>query len=191
MDQSLDSPDTLSRPVGRSGVRMGWRLTARLTLRPIEESDYPLLVAIFSHPATTAHRPDPRPETERECRQRLQRYLAHWTIHGFGLWALDQGQTAIGLGGLTRRDGFRGLNLSYHLHPDHWRQGFASELAAAAVDIALHDLSAPRVIGLVRPVNLASRRVLEKAGLTFARDIVYDGHPGLLYVKHRRKSQGE
>jgi ribosomal-protein-alanine N-acetyltransferase len=188
MDQTEDSPPDSRLPARLPQRHLRQLLTARLTLRPIRQTDFPIVLAIFSHPATTAHRPDPRPETEPECRERVDRYLDHWADHGFGLWTLDHAGASIGIGGLTYRDGFSGLNLSYHMLPDHWRKGFASELAAAAVDIAFQDLQATRVIGLVRPVNLASRRVLEKTGLTLAREIVYGGHPGLLYVKRLRTS---
>ena len=186
---AMDQPDSPVRgyrlPSDLTGNHPTRHLTARLVLRPIQADDFPLLQAIFTDPATTAHRPDPRVETLEECEVRMGRYLDHWRDNGFGLWTLERQHDAIGLGGLTHRDGFSGLNLSYHLHPDHWRQGFASEFAAAAVDIAFQDMAASRVIGVVRHVNLASRRVLEKAGLTLAREIVYGNHPGLLYVKHR------
>ncbi|HVI90764.1 MAG TPA: GNAT family N-acetyltransferase [Dongiaceae bacterium] len=165
------------------GTRWSRYLTARLTLRPIMAGDFPLLSTIFADPRTTAHRPDPRPETVEECRQRLDRYLEHWAMHGFGTWTLEDEGAAIGFGGLTHRDGFTGLNLSYHLHPDFWRHGYASEFAAAAGDIALQDIGTSRVIGVVRHVNLASRRVLEKTDFILTREIVFGGYPGLLYVK--------
>jgi RimJ/RimL family protein N-acetyltransferase len=61
----------------------------------------------------------------------------------------------------------------------------ASEFAPAAAEIGLLDLRAPQIIGVVREGNLASRRVLEKAGLAYQRRITYGGHPGLLYLKRR------
>lgn len=184
MDHDLES--SLLEPP--KGPRWSRYLTARLMLRPITAGDLSLLTTIFADPRTTAHRPDPQPETPAECRQRLDRYLTHWREHAFGIWTLEHDGRAIGLGGLTHRDGFAGLNLSYHLRPDLWRQGYASEFAAAAVDIALQDMQASRVIGVVRHVNQASRRVLEKAGLVLTREVVFGGHPGLLYVKNRSGS---
>lgn len=163
------------------------RLTERLSWRPIQAVDLPHLVDIFSQPEVVAHRPNPQPETETDCHRRLAQELDHWHLHGFGRWTLEYADGVIGFGGLTFRDGFAGLNLSYHLHPRFWRRGLASEFAHAAVEIALHDLHAPQVIGVVRQVNQASQRVLEKAGLTFQRPIVYGGHPGLLYLKRREK----
>lgn len=174
-------------PTLRTARGLSERLTERLSWRPQRESDFAAVLAIFSHPAVVAHRPDPRPETEGECRLRLVKDLEHWRRHGFGRWALERDGAVIGFGGLTYRDGFAGLNLSYHLHPEHWGQGLASEFAAAAVEIALDDLLVPQVIGIARPVNLASRRVLAKAGFTFERPITYGGHPGLLHVKRAER----
>jgi ribosomal-protein-alanine N-acetyltransferase len=178
-DQKLRSAD---------GLRLAHRLTERLTWRPIKSQDLPHLIAIFSQPAVVAHRPNPTPETPSDCRRRLDQELDHWQRHGFGRWVLEYMGAVVGFGGLTFRDSFAGLNLSYHLHPSYWRLGLASEFARAAVDIALHDLEAPQVVGMVRPVNQASQRVLEKAGLTFQRPITYGGHPGLLYLKRRGKN---
>ncbi|HEX9446854.1 MAG TPA: GNAT family N-acetyltransferase [Dongiaceae bacterium] len=161
------------------------RLTDRLRLRPPRLGDLDAVIAIFSQPVVVAHRPDPSPENAADCRARLERDLDHWHDHGFGRWALIFTDTVIGFGGLTLRDGFAGLNLSYHLHPAYWRHGLASEFALAAVEMAFMDLAAPHVLGMVRPANIASCHVLENAGLTLERDIVYGGHPGLLYLKRR------
>ncbi len=64
---------------------------------------------------------------------------------------------------------FDGLNLSYHLHPENWGQGYASELVTEALRTAFGPLQADRVIGLVRAANPASRRVLERCGFTFEK----------------------
>jgi len=182
------SPPIACLPAGHGSSGLSERLTERLHWRPQREGDFAAVRAVFSHPEVVAHRPDPRPETENECRLRLAKDLDHWRRHGFGRWALERDGAVIGFGGLTYREGFTGLNLSYHLHPDYWGQGLASEFAAAAVEIALEDLLAPQVIGIARPVNLASRRVLAKVGFTFVRHITYGGHPGLLHVKRAERS---
>lgn len=157
--------------------------TERLTLRPPQESDQATVIELFGRAEVLAHRPDARPETGTEARERLRRDIEHWQAHGFGRWALELNDRVVGFGGLTHRAGFTGLSISYHLHPDVWGQGLASEFAQSAVVIAFRDLSAKSVIGLVRPINVASRRVLEKAGLKLAGDFPYGGHPGLLYAR--------
>ena len=157
--------------------------TERLTLRPPQESDRATVIELFGRAEVLAHRPDARLESGTEAQQRLRRDIEHWQAYGFGRWALELNDRVVGFGGLTHRAGFTGLSISYHLHPDVWGQGLASEFAQSAVVIAFRDLSAKSVIGLVRPVNVASRRVLEKAGLKLAGDFSYGGHPGLLYAR--------
>ena len=60
------------------------------------------------------------------------------------------------------------VELGYDLYPRFWGRGLASEAARATVGQALGELGIERVIGVVKPAHLASRRVLEKAGLRYA-----------------------
>lgn len=87
----------------------------------------------------------------------------------------------IGFGGVTvTKDG--SLNLSYHLDPATWGKGFASELVTEIIAVAFSRLDASRVVGLARPGNPASCRVLEKAGATFEREVDLHGAPTRLYA---------
>ena len=156
--------------------------TERLILRPPMEDDEQAASVVFGKSRTSA---GAATQSGTTVSSRLRRDIDHWRKHGFGRWALDQNGRIVGFGGLTCQPGFTGLNLSYHLHPDVWGQGLASEFAISAVVIGFRDLAAKKVIGLVRPTNLASRRVLEKAGLRLECDFPYGGRPGLLYVRFR------
>jgi ribosomal-protein-alanine N-acetyltransferase len=57
------------------------------------------------------------------------------------------------------------IEVAYRLHPDYWNQGIATEAAGAVRDHAFRDLKLPRVISLIHPDNIASRRVVEKIGM--------------------------
>lgn len=153
------------------------RRTSRLSLRMPEERDIGFLTALFLRPELVAHRPDPRPDSPEESARRLARDRTHWRLHGFGRWAIETQGQLIGFGGVTVSTEFGGLNLSYHLHPDHWGSGYATELVKEALVFAGNDLQAKRVIGLVRPVNTASRHVLEKCGFRFEREVMLHGAP--------------
>ncbi|NLS15462.1 GNAT family N-acetyltransferase [Rhizobium sp. P40RR-XXII] len=153
------------------------RHTSRLSLRMPEERDLDFLTALFSRQELVAHRPDPRPDSPEESVRRLARDRAHWRLHGFGRWAIETEERLIGFGGVTVSTEFEGLNLSYHLHPDDWGSGYATELVTEALAFAQNDLHAERVVGLVRPVNVASRRVLEKCGFGFEREVMLHGAP--------------
>ncbi|WP_133705065.1 GNAT family N-acetyltransferase [Rhizobium sp. BK313] len=158
------------------------RHTKRLLLRMPAEVDLDFVTALFARRELVAHRPDPTPDTPEESARRLSRDMDHWHNHGFGRWAVEVDGRLIGFGGVTVSKEFDGLNLSYHLHPDSWGYGFATELVKEALAFSFNDLRAERVIGLVRSVNAASRHVLEKCGFTFEREVMLHGAPTNLLV---------
>ncbi len=59
--------------------------------------------------------------------------------------------------------------LGYRLLPDVWGRGLATEGARALVRSAFTDLGLDHVVATTMTVNLPSRRVLEKAGLSLIR----------------------
>ncbi|MDV4161053.1 GNAT family N-acetyltransferase [Rhizobium leguminosarum] len=158
------------------------RRTARLRLRIPVEGDIDFLTRLFSQPELVAHRPVPRPDTREESAARLARDIGHWKDHGFGRWAVEANGALIGFGGVTVSKEFDGLNLSYHLQPESWGQGYATELVREALVFAFDDLHAERVIGLVRTANAASRRILEKCGFNFEREVMLHGAPTNMYA---------
>ncbi|NEJ72187.1 GNAT family N-acetyltransferase [Rhizobium phaseoli] len=158
------------------------RHTARLSLRAPAPTDIHFLTELFSRPELVAHRPVPRPDSPEESTARLARDIGHWKDHGFGRWAVEANGALIGFGGVTVSQEFGGLNLSYHLHPESWGQGYATELVRETLTFAFYDLHAERVIGLVRPINVASKRILEKCGFHFDRGVMLHGAPTNMYA---------
>lgn len=151
--------------------------TERLLLRRPQLGDLDFLVDLFSRPELVAHRPDPTPDTPQQSAARLSRDIDHWDRHGFGRWEVEADGRLVGFGGVTVSNDFQGLNLSYHLHPGSWGRGYASELVMEALRAAFLTLEAERVIALARPANPASRRVLEKCGFTFDREVMLHDAP--------------
>ena len=165
----------------KSALPSAVRRSARLRLRIPVEGDIDFLARLFSRPELVAHRPVPRPDSREESAARLARDIGHWKDHGFGRWAVEANGALIGFGGVTVSKEFDGLNLSYHLQPKSWGQGYATELVREALVFAFDDLHAERVIGLVRTANAASRRILEKCGFNFEREVMLHGAPTNMY----------
>jgi RimJ/RimL family protein N-acetyltransferase len=165
------------------------RQTASLVLRRPNASDRDFVVDLFSRLEMVAHRPHPVPDSPEISEQRLLRDMQHWQSRCFGRWAVEHGGRLIGFGGLTHKHGFGGLNISYHLHPDSWGKAYASELVNEAVAVAFGPLQAQRIIGLVRAANQASRRVLERNGFSFERDMEFDGAPTQLLALNVTQQQ--
>ena len=129
----------------------------------------------------------PRRESPTEA-QILDGVLAkveHWERHGFGMWLLRDRQTGemVGRGGLqyTFTAGLNDVEAGWAIVPERWGQGLATELANACVEVGFEQLDLREIIAFTLPTNIGSRRVMEKAGFEFDRDIVHAGLPHVLY----------
>jgi RimJ/RimL family protein N-acetyltransferase len=58
-------------------------------------------------------------------------------------------------------------DIGYALREDVWGQGYGTEVARALIDLGFTQLGLHRVWATVHPENVASIRVLEKAGMTY------------------------
>jgi len=78
--------------------------------------------------------------------------------------------------------GIEDIEIGYRLHPDYWNRGLATEAARAVRDHGFRDLNLARVISLVHPENVPSRRVAEKNGMTVEKEITFRGFPTLVFA---------
>lgn len=158
--------------------------THALTARRIARSDLGFLQTLMAQPKMNAHKPDPTPPSAAAVETTLTADLTHWEAYGMGRYVVCLQGKPVGLCGLTHRAEMEGLNLSYHLSPDHWEQGHASALVMALVTLAVEHVPDERVIyGLARPANPASARVLTKNGFTRSEDLILGGAPTTRYVR--------
>ncbi|MDE4085277.1 GNAT family protein [Planococcus maritimus] len=74
----------------------------------------------------------------------------------------------IGAGELTIKSfENRTAEIGYIINPDYWGKGIATELAEKLVCFGFDKLNLHRIYATCAPENIASRKVLEKAGLLF------------------------
>ena len=74
------------------------------------------------------------------------------------------------------------VEIAYRIDPQYWGRGYASEAAQAVRDHAFRDLGFERVISLIVPKNLASRRVAERNGMTVWKQTNFRGFDVLVYA---------
>ena len=137
--------------------------TDRLTLRELTLADVDSLFEVLGDPVAMEHYPAPRtrPETEDWIRWARESYEQH----GFGLWAVERADGAvIGDCGpmLQPVEGELVPEIGYHIVRREWGRGYATEAAIACRELVLGELRFGRVVSIVAPENLASRRVAEK-----------------------------
>jgi RimJ/RimL family protein N-acetyltransferase len=165
--------------------------TARLTLRRFTEADVDNLVDLDSDPAVmrflNGGKPTPREVIRNE---KLPRFLQYYERSaGYGVWATVEKSSEDFLGWFALRpieDGSRDhVELGYRLRKSAWGKGYATEGSRALIRKGFTELGVRRVIAQTMTVNLASRRVMEKAGLTLVRtfyqewpDVIEGGEHG-------------
>jgi RimJ/RimL family protein N-acetyltransferase len=123
--------------------------------------------------------------SEEETRQAHRGNLDHWDRHGFGLWVFRDRQDGrfAGRGGLRHIliESAHEVELAYAFLPEFWGRGLATEMARAILALAFGHLGREDLVCLALPTNQASRRVMEKAGFTFERDVIHADLPHVLY----------
>jgi RimJ/RimL family protein N-acetyltransferase len=83
---------------------------------------------------------------------------------------------AAGAGAYARPE----VGLFWAVDPQHQRQGFASEVAAALIEYAFHQLKLKRILATTQYSNLASQAVMRKVGMKLTRNPLPE--PGWLQV---------
>lgn len=78
-------------------------------------------------------------------------------------------------------EGVPEVEVGYAVRASHWGRGIATAIARASLDAGFGELGLQRIVSFTLPFNLRSRRVMEKAGLRYERDIVHAGMPHVLY----------
>jgi RimJ/RimL family protein N-acetyltransferase len=141
--------------------------TPRLVLREMVPTDLDFLAAMLAHPEVMRYYPKcySREEAEGWLRRTFDRYAQY----GHGWWlvldrATGEPRGQVGLLPQTIDDKME-TEIGYMIHRSFWRQGLASEAAAACRDYAFNTLQRERVIAQIRPENLPSQGVARKIGM--------------------------
>lgn len=156
--------------------------TARLRLRGHRLEDYPACAAMYADPVVTRFIGG-RPLSSEEAWARLLRYVGHWSLLGFGLWAVEEKATSAFVGELGFAEFKRDLEPAIDVPEAAWvlataarGKGYATEALRAALEWA-----GWRTACIIHPENLASIRVAEKCGYREVLRTTYKGQPTVLF----------
>jgi RimJ/RimL family protein N-acetyltransferase len=156
---------------------MGELTTARLRLRSWSDEDADFLFDMYRRwevqrfigrePRVMAERTEAVASIER------RRALDH-PVHGF--WAIERLTDHVLVGNLLlkpipvsagqARLPADDVEIGWHLHPDHWGHGYATE-AGAAVLARAFSAGLSRVIAVTAPENVASQAVCRRLGMRY------------------------
>jgi RimJ/RimL family protein N-acetyltransferase len=165
--------------------------TARMRAEPIGPVHRDGLIALLGDPRVGETLGGAR--TAGEVDEQIARQRAHWEEHGFGWYAwLERGTGAlVARGGIgpARIDGRDETELGWAVVPGRWGRGLATELGAACVEVAFGPLGLDEVVAFTLTHNAASRRVMEKLGMTYEKTVDHGVHgPHAVYRLRRTDS---
>lgn len=157
--------------------------TERLILRGYREEDRDAFAALTGDPRVGYWVASVKDRAQSDAM--MDRLNAHIAAHGYGLWGVARkaDDKIIGLCGLDTIEAGDlpvgpGVEMAWRMIPEVWRQGLASEAAAAVLAWGLANLDFPEILAFTADTNLASQGVMRRIGMKAdpARDF---DHPRL------------
>jgi len=147
--------------------------TSLLKLRLLEFADAEVLHNIYQTEGVLRYFPTTTPPPLERVERFIDNQKEHWDKYGYGNWGiLPDGEKQIaGWAGLQFLPDLDETEVGYLLDKPFWGRGFATEAAGASLGFGFEQCNLEHIIALVHPENLASRRVIEKCGMTYVDTI--------------------
>lgn len=164
--------------------------TPRLILRPFRPDDVDLMHELFTN--ADFMRFSLGVFTEREQTAAFIGKCMRWEREGKPTMfaaTLRPNEQLIGYCGFFHHPehGIADVEIGYRLNPAFWNRGLITEGARKVRDHAFADLKLPRVISLIHPDNIPSRRVAQKNGMKIDNEIMFRGFPTHVWAMTREQ----
>jgi ribosomal-protein-alanine N-acetyltransferase len=147
--------------------------TLHLTLVPIQPEDTAALHRVYQTDGVLRYFPNPVPPPLEKVQRFVTFQQDHWEKYGYGNWGIRLAgeKDLIGWAGLQFLPELNDTEVGFLLDKPFWGKGYATEAARASLQFGFEHFDFQHIIALVHPENLASRRVIEKCGLTYVETI--------------------
>jgi len=141
--------------------------TARLICRRWIPEDLEPLFCVYSDPQAVRWVGDGQPITRDQCKEWLRVTEANYATRGYGMFTLVEREQhgVVGFAGLIHPGGQPEAEIKYALLRAYWGAGLASEAVPQLLAYGATSHGLQRIVATVAPANLASQRVLIKAGM--------------------------
>lgn len=157
--------------------------TERTILRGLSPDDLDDLAAIVGNPQVMKYLDvDCKPLSREHAELIIESIVTGWEKRGFGRWAVicKEDNKFIGLAGFRSHEDV--AELFYILDEPYWGKGLATEIAYDILKAGFEKHDFPRVVAFTRPANQASRRVMDKLGMSFMGELEIYGILAVEYV---------
>ena len=160
----------------------------KYTMRPLDGSDLDALSAIWADTEVTRFLPSRGlPIPRASVNKSLASFINHWEMREYGIWAIEENISSnmVGYCGLRYLDELDEIEVLYGLARSYWGRGIASQATKASILYGFDVINLNKIIAMVLPENKASKRVIEKAGLNYEKQLHIFGLDVLYYSLSR------
>ncbi len=167
--------------------------TERLFIRPLEKSDCYLWDSYFENNENLKFLNLNNELTNAEKSvQWIDNQIRRYNNNLYGLMALFLKDTNVLIGqcGLLTQEleGRLQLEIGYHIKPEYWHQGFATEAAKFFKQLAFDHKLSEEIISIINIDNIGSQKVARNNGMTVSKQIIYKSMPVYIYSTHMETS---
>lgn len=162
--------------------------TERLRLVPWRDELVDALGAMHANPLVARYLDaQGRVYDRAKAAERIAGWRLEYAEHGMGKFAIERQSDGafIGRAGFSPFEGEP--EIGYSLAHEHWGQGYASEIAIGLRDWFFANRADDKFIGFAHMDNAASRRVLQKIGMTETHQGVVADMPHQFYILRREQ----
>ncbi|GAA4453509.1 GNAT family N-acetyltransferase [Rurimicrobium arvi] len=156
--------------------------TPSLVLRELRPEDADGIFELDTDPLVHRYLGNNPIRSREQAEQTISFIMEQYAQHGIGRWAVIEKSSGsfAGWSGLkfittVENNRTRFHDVGYRLLPRFWGKGYATESALAALAYGFSELQLEEIIGMANELNAASRRVLEKCGLRFVEQFMWNG----------------
>ena len=158
--------------------------TSNLILRELVDTDDKGMFELDSNPDVLKYLyTDPQTNIQ-QSRDVITFIRKQYVDNGIGRWAVIEkysgdfvGWAGLKLVTMVLNNQTNYYDVGYRLIPRYWGKGYATETAKASIAYGFNEMKLTKICATASMYNLASRRVLEKVGLTFVEEFLYEGNP--------------
>ncbi len=149
-----------------------------LVVRRSQDSDLPAIQAVYGDGEAMRWVGDGRPIAHEESAKWLSVTSANYDRRGYGMFAVERKQVpgVIGFCGIVHPGGQPEPEVKYAYLRSHWGCGFATEAVIGLIHYGADTHGLQHIIATTAPANVASHRVLLKAGMQ--QDVLRDNDDG-------------
>ncbi|MEM7800391.1 MAG: GNAT family N-acetyltransferase [Chloroflexota bacterium] len=143
--------------------------TDRLKVRQIDENDVDNLFKVYSNRDVVTYVDDGEPIPYADCIRWVEITKKNYQTYGYGMSAIESKSDGglMGFVGLVHPGGQPETEIKYAFLPPFWGKGYATEVVRGMLAYGRSEFDINYVIATISPANAASRRVLEKSGMSF------------------------